>query len=238
MNDPCLRLDQLLRSRGAASKKETRALIDQGRITVDGVTAQSACMRIADSSVIAIDGVPVPEQPPVYLMLHKPAGVLCTNTPQLGETVLSLLREPYASMRLFPVGRLDKDTEGLLLLTGDGDFCRRITRPEHDLEKKYFLTYHGTLVPDAEEILAAGAVLKNGIRCKPAKLLRFADGFSAEITITEGKYHEVKRLISHCGAKVAYLRRLSIGGLELDPALPKGAYRELTKEEMDKIFEH
>ena len=233
--DTPLRLDPLLRDAGLYSKKETRELVSQGRICVDGEPVLSACMRLSPEAVISVDGDAVSLPAPVYLMLHKPAGLICATTSDLGPTVLELLEGPYRSMPLFPVGRLDKDAEGLLILTSDGALCRRVTRPENRMEKKYFVTYRGTLREDAEALLAAGAVLPEGIQCLPAKLKRLP-GDTAEVTVTEGKYHEVKRLISLCGGHVTYLRRLSIGALTLDPALRPGEYREMTAEELKMLF--
>ena len=231
-----LRLDQLLRDAGRYSKKETRELVLHNRITVNGIPVESASMRLRPEDIIAVDGVPVSLTPPVYLMMHKPAGLICATTPDLGPTVLELLGEPYRSMSLFPVGRLDKDAEGLLLITSDGALCRQVTRPENRMEKTYFVTYRGVLREDAEEILAAGAVLPEGIRCLPAKLRRLPGTSSAEVTVTEGKYHEVKRLVALCGGRVTCLRRLSIGALALDPALKPGEYREMTEEELALLF--
>jgi len=169
--------------------------------------------------------------------MHKPAGLICATTSDLGPTVLELLKSPYRSMPLFPIGRLDKDAEGLLLITSDGSLCRRVTRPENRMEKRYFVTYQGTLREDAEETLAAGAALPEGILCLPAKLEKLPGDFSAEVTVTEGKYHEVKRLISLCGGHVTYLRRLSIGALTLDPSLKPGEYREMTEAELALLFQ-
>ena len=236
LTDTPLRLDQLLRDAGLYSKKETRELVLQGRITVNEVPAESACIRLTSADRIAVDNVPVTLEPPVYLMMHKPAGLICATTPDLGPTVLELLQEPYRSMPLFPIGRLDKDAEGLLLLTSDGTLCRRVTRPENRMEKTYFVTYRGTLREDAEAVLAAGAVLPEGVKCLPAKLKRLPEAFTAEVTVTEGKYHEVKRLISLCGGHVTYLRRLSIGALKLDDALKPGEYRKMREDELALLF--
>ncbi|MCF0121050.1 MAG: pseudouridine synthase, partial [Oscillospiraceae bacterium] len=146
-----------------------------------------------------------------------------------------LLRGEDAGLRLFAVGRLDADTEGLLILTNDGGLNERIARPEREVGKTYYAEFDRPLCSDAAELLAQGVILRNGEKCRPAKI-SFTGEKSAYITVTEGKYHEIKRIANACGAYVAYLKRVSIGGLTLDASLKPGEYRRMTAEETERIF--
>lgn len=229
------RLDALLRGWGAATKKQTQALITEGRIAVDGVPAVAGSQKCSPRATITIDGVPVSPRPSVTLMLHKPEGYASVAAGTDYPSVFSLLREPEAGLALFAVGRLDADTTGLLLLTNSGELSEKITRPERALPKTYCVTFDRPLCGDAVQRLAAGAVLPNGTVCRPAEL-RLTGEKSALLTVTEGKYHEVKRLIHHCGAYVDTLHRVSIGDLTLDETLRPGEYRRLTEEEIEIIF--
>ena len=236
MNEEAVRLDTLLRGWGAATKKQARQLIAEGRITVNGVPAKDASQRCSPNAPIAIDGTPVRPREHVTLMLHKPAGYASVASGTEYPSVFSLLGERERGLALFAVGRLDADTSGLLLLTNSGEVSERISRPERAIPKTYRVTYDRPLCEDAAERLAAGATLPNGTRCRPAKLTVTGER-TALITVTEGKYHEVKRLIHLCGAYVATLHRVSIGGLTLDPALQPGEYRPLTEGELALLFQ-
>ena len=236
MNTDTVRLDTLLRSWGAATKKQTRQLTAEGRITVNGVPAESGAERCFPHAEIRIDGTPVSPREPVTLMLHKPAVYASVSSGTDYPSVFSLLGEGERGLALFAVGRLDADATGLLLLTNSGEVSERIARPERAVSKTYSVTYDRPLCKDAAERLAAGAVLPNGTRCRPARLTVTGEK-SALITVTEGKYHEVKRLIHLCGAYVATLHRVSIGGLRLDPALKPGEYRPLTEGELARVFQ-
>ena len=235
MAEYSVRLDTLLRGWGAATKKQARQLIAEGRITVDGVPAEDGSQRCSPGVSVSIDGTPVRPGEPVTLMLHKPAGYASVSSGTDYPSVFSLLGEGERGLALFAVGRLDADTSGLLLLTNSGELSERISRPERAVPKTYSVTCDRPLCENAAELLAAGAVLPNGTRCRPAALTVTGER-SALITVTEGKYHEVKRLIRLCGAYVSTLRRISIGGLALDPALKPGEYRPLTEEELALLF--
>lgn len=232
-----IRLDSALRGWGFASKRETRALISAGRITVNGIPAGSASMYIKPTDLIAVDGISVRIRPSITLMMNKPAGYVCVSGSSLYPSVFSLLSGDEAGSALFSIGRLDADTEGLLLLTNSGELCEKISRPEREIQKTYYVTLDRPLCPDAEAILSAGVTLNGGAVCRPARIARLSDS-SALITVTEGKYHEVKRLVRACGARVAMLRRISIGGLSLDPELAPGQYRLITEGEISKVFEN
>ncbi len=232
------RLDKLLANRSALSRKEAGEALRLGRVRVDGEVVRDGTRKLDPAlHSVTLDGEPIRSELHLYLMMHKPAGYV-TSTEERGQpTVLELLPPEIAAFSPFPAGRLDKETEGLLLLTTDGDFCHRVISPKTGIPRRYFLRAADPLLPEDGMALAKGAVLADGTVCKPAVLRIGEDDREAEITVWEGKYHEVRRLIASRGNKVIYLKRLSIGGLLLDPQLPPGACRELTKTEITSIFE-
>lgn len=225
------RLDSLIRAWGYASRREVRKLVAEGRISVDGELALDAAMQCGDDCAIAIDGKPLEKRKSLTLMLNKPAGYVCTDDERLYPSVFTLLKDEYKDRALFAVGRLDADTEGLLLLTNDGELCGKIIRPESNINKVYEVSFDRPLIPDAAERLKEGIVLPEGVKCRPAYLEPISEK-SARISVCEGKYHEVKRLIRACGAQVAALKRISIGKLVLDAELAPGEYRALSEDEI------
>lgn len=229
------RLDSLIRAWGYASRRKLRQLVAEGRVKVDGKTVSDPAMQCAEDSEITIDGLALEKRESITLMLNKPAGYVCTDDEGIYPTVFSLLEEDNRNRALFAVGRLDADTEGLLLLTNDGELCDRIIRPESNINKVYEVKFDRPLISDAAEKLREGVVLPEGVKCRPA-YLEPIDEKSALITVCEGKYHEVKRLVRACGALVASLKRVSIGGLKLDKNLGVGEYRQLSKEEISLLY--
>ena len=191
----------------------------------------------ADPSVsrILVDGADLGWQAHTYVMLNKPAGVLTATEDQRQKTVLDLLPEDLRRRGLFPVGRLDKDTEGLLLLTNDGELAHRLLSPKKHVDKVYYARLDQPLAPADCAAFAEGVVLADGARCRPALLQLLGDGREALITLREGKFHQVKRMTASRGAAVVYLKRLSMGPLALDKALTPGSFRYLTAEEVAKI---
>ena len=232
-----MRLDKLLRERGIASRTETKQLIADGRVTVNGIVAESHSMLCSETDVIAVDGKTVAVAVPVYLMLHKPAGCVTATSDETELTVMDLLPEAYREMALFPVGRLDKESEGLLLLTNDGSFCTRVIEPEHHVPKTYYIEVGRAFASDTEEKFAEGITFPNGTVCRPGQIEIGDDRLSALVTVTEGKTHQVRRMAAACGSKVRYLKRVSIGKLVMEESLQKGQCRELTEEELKLIFE-
>lgn len=230
------RLDSIIRARGFASRREVRQLVAEGRIKVDGVTATDAAMQAEENCAIEIDGRLIENRASITLMLNKPAGYVCTDDEGIYPTVFSLLKGEYAERALFAVGRLDADTEGLLILTNSGELCDKILRPESETQKTYEVTFDRPLCDNAAEKLREGITLPEGVKCRPAYLEPTGEN-SARITVCEGKYHEVKRLIRACGALVSSLRRVSIGALTLDEALRPGEYRELSAHEISLLYE-
>lgn len=226
------RLDKLLSSTGRWSRREVKELIRQGRVWVDGVPARRPEEKCEPGAAgLTVDGERVDCAPFVYLMLHKPAGLLSATEDRRQKTVLDLLPEHLRRRGLFPVGRLDKDTEGLLLLTDDGPLGHALLSPKNHVDKVYYAKVEGRLDRTDAEALAAGMVLGDGLHCLPAELEPLGDGYQCHVTLREGKYHQVKRMLAARGKPVVYLKRLSMGPIALDPALAPGEWRPLTGEE-------
>ncbi len=231
------RLDKWLSNTGRWSRKEARELVRAGRVQVDGRTARSPEEKYGPDAELLVDGQPVGGAALVYLMLHKPAGLLSATEDPRQPTVLSLLPEHLRRVGLFPAGRLDKDTEGLLLLTNDGPLAHRLLAPRRHVDKTYFVRGAEPFVPADEEAFAAGMELKDGMVCLPARLERLERPEEALVTLREGKYHQIKRMAAARGNRVVYLKRLTMGPLNLDPALAPGEWRPLTAEELAALRE-
>ena len=230
------RLDKLLASTGRWSRREAKQLIKEGRVLVDGSPARSGEDKAdPDGAAILVDGAPLALRRHTYVMLHKPAGVLSATEDPRQETVLDLLPPELRRLGLFPVGRLDKDTEGLLLLTDDGELAHRLLSPKNHVDKVYRARLDRPLGPADQAAFAQGITLADGLRCMPAELELIGDGTEVLVTLHEGKFHQIKRMTACRGAAVCWLKRLSMGPLQLDPALKKGEYRLLTHEEVAKI---
>ena len=232
---PRMRLDKLLAHLSCGSRKEVQAMIRSGRVQVDGAVQTDPAAKVdPDESQVALDGAVQGYRAQRYYMLNKPAGVITANRDDRHETVLGLF--PAELRRgLFAVGRLDKDTEGLLIVTDDGALSHALMSPARHVSKVYEATVEGALAPDAAERFAAGLGLKDGTVCRPARLEVLAqqtERTQVRVTLREGKYHQVKRMIAAVGGTVVQLRRVQLGGLTLDPALPAGAFRELTEAEL------
>ena len=227
------RLDKTLAAAGVGTRKEVRALIKQGRISVDGeIVLDPAAHVDPERSEIFVDALPLARGTMTF-MLNKPAGVVTAARDASHPTVLDLFPEPLAR-RLFPAGRLDKDTEGLLIVTSDGDLCHRLISPRHGVEKEYLARLDGNLDPGIARRFADGIALKDGTVTRPARLDIVSPGPEpvARVIVTEGKYHQVKRMFAACGLGVTALKRVRIGSLRLDESLEPGAYRELSESEI------
>ena len=222
-----MRLDKFLADAGMGTRTELKTMIRQGRVTVDGVTAKKPEQKVENQQDIRVDGTQVKLQGTVVLLLHKPAGYVTSTSDPRDKTVMELLPSEY--QKLFPVGRLDKETEGLLLFTNDGDLGHRLTSPKHRIEKEYYAETDGTVTEDDMQAFADGITLKDGTVCLPAKLLGCDGG--CLVTVQEGKYHQVRRMLASRGKPVTYLRRIREGNLELGN-LKKGTWRLLTPEEI------
>ncbi|MBQ9648268.1 MAG: 16S rRNA pseudouridine(516) synthase [Oscillospiraceae bacterium] len=226
------RLDKLLASTGRWSRGEVKRLVREGRVLADGRVAASAEEKYDEETVaLAVDGEAVRLSEYVYVMLHKPAGVLSATEDGRGRTVLDLLPGEYKKRGLFPVGRLDKDTEGLLLLTDDGALAHELLSPRKHVDKLYLARVDGVLDGSDAEAFAAGMTLGDGLRCLPAGLEIIAPD-EALVTLREGKFHQIKRMFAARGKPVVSLKRLATGPLTLDERLAPGEWRELTAAEI------
>lgn len=230
------RLDKLLSSTGRWSRKEVKELVRQGRVLAGGITVRKPEEKFdPQTDVIRVDGEMVDCAPFVYLMLHKPAGLLSATEDRDQKTVLELLPDHLRRRGLFPVGRLDKDTTGLLLLTDDGALAHELLSPRKHVDKVYLAEVEGKVDQSDVSALAAGMVLGDGLQCLPAGLEPLGDGSSCLVTLREGKYHQVKRMLAARGKPVLALKRLSMGALRLDEGLKAGEWRPLTSEETAEL---
>ena len=229
------RLDKLLAATGRWSRREVKQLVRQGQVLVNGVPAASAEEKYDPASAaFTVCGQPLTLRRYTYVLLHKPAGVLTATEDRRQPTVLELLPPELRRIDLAPVGRLDKDTEGLLLLTNDGELTHRLLSPRYHVDKVYYAKVEG--VPDAAdaEAFADGLLLEDGLQCLPAKLEPLG-GDACLVTLREGKFHQVKRMLASRGKPVRYLKRLSMGPLWLEDTLLPGQCRELSPEELAAV---
>ena len=230
------RLDKLLAGTGKWSRREVKALVRQGLVRVDGRLAASAEDKLDPAvAVVTVAGETISLCRFTYVMLHKPAGVLTATEDRKQPTVLDLLPPELRRIGLAPVGRLDKDTEGLLLLTNDGELAHRLLSPKCHVEKRYFARVDGELSAADAEAFARGMTLGDGLECLPAGLEVLPDRVCI-VTLREGKFHQVKRMLAARGAPVLYLKRLSMGPLVLEDSLAAGAYRLLRAEEILALY--
>jgi 16S rRNA pseudouridine516 synthase len=233
------RLDRILVSTGRWSRKEIKRLTRLGRIAVDGVTAASSEEKYdPESAEIAVDGELIHYCRVTWLMMNKPPDVLSATEDGREKTVLDLLPPDLRKRKLFPVGRLDRDTEGLLLLTNDGVQAHRLLSPRYHVDKVYLACVDGHLTEEDCRAFQSGMILGDGLHCLPARLEILRSGGTSDVCVTlrEGKYHQVKRMLAARGKPVLSLRRVRMGNLTLDPSLLPGQYRMLTEEEVKKLF--
>ena len=226
------RLDKILANTGRWSRKEVRELVRAGRVTVDGVTARAPDEKYDPAAQFTVDGAPISGERMLYLMLHKPAGLVSATEDPRQPTVLELLPDHLKRVGLFPAGRLDKDTEGLLLLTNDGPMAHRLLAPRRQVDKTYFVQVDGVLDQSDTAAFEKGMTLGDGLVCMPAGLQLLKERDTALVTLREGKYHQIKRMLACRGKPVRYLKRLTMGPLTLDPNLKRGDWRPLTQAEL------
>lgn len=228
------RLDKFLCDSGAGTRSQGKAILKAGRVTVDGTVEKDGARKIDPASqTICLDGRILGGRRRVVLMLNKPAGYVTATEDPSEKTVMELLPPELRYLDVKPVGRLDKATEGLLLFTNDGDLLHRLISPKKEVPKIYYARHEGQAAPEDVEAFAAGLTLGDGTVCLPAKLEPIGPGESL-ITVREGKYHQVRRMMAARHMPVAYLERRQEGPLTLG-ALPRGAVRELTEEEIHSL---
>lgn len=235
------RLDKVLASSGKWSRREVKMLVRQGRVLVDGFPAASPEQKIDPDTVqLCVNGEEIAYRRYTWLMLNKPEGYLSVTSDGRGPTVLDLLPQELQRLGLFPVGRLDKDTVGLLLLTNEGGLAHDLLSPRHHVDKVYRVRVSGCLTEEDCAAFAAGMVLGDGTVCQSAGLEILHAGAESEalVTLREGKFHQVKRMLAQRGKPVVYLERIQMGKLTLDSALPRGAFRFLREEEVESLRNH
>lgn len=226
-----MRLDRFLCEMNIGTRSQVKVYIRQGLVTVNGVLAKSPDLKVAEGcDQVAFKGEPLRYRKYVYYMLNKPPGVVSATVDNTADTVVSLLREEGRA-DLFPVGRLDKDVTGLLLLTNDGELAHRLLSPKKHVDKTYQVTPEHALSPEDIRKLEAGVDIGDGKLTLPAKVSVLEDD-TILLTIHEGRFHQVKRMLLAVGNGVRKLKRISFGALELDRELKEGEYRELTQDEI------
>lgn len=240
------RLDKILGHMGVGSRSEIKRLVKQGLIEVNGNVIKDSGMQVEpETDVFMVEGERIIYREFIYIMLNKPQGVVSATEDNRDRTVLDLLEDTLRTFEPFPVGRLDKDTEGLLLLTNDGKLAHNLLSPRKHVSKTYYAEVEGNVGEQDIAAFARGVQLDDGYETMPAKLVILRPGnmesaivSKIELTIMEGKFHQVKRMFQAVGKKVVFLKRISMGSLLLDEYLSPGQYRELTEEELQALFNH
>ena len=231
-----MRLDKFLSDMGISTRKESALLAKKGQILVDGVPLRDASKHIdPEKSEVIFCGRKINYSKYVYVMLNKPEGYVSATEDSKLPVVTELLSEELQRMELFPVGRLDRDTVGLMILTNNGPLAHRLLSPKRHVEKEYYFKCAEPLADGAEEKFRNSIVLADGYECKSAVLVADGDRKGGKIILTEGKYHQVKRMLAQRGKPVLYLERVRMGTLELDTTLSRGEYRFLTDKEVQEL---
>jgi len=233
------RLDKILANLGYGSRKEVKALCRKGEVVVDGTLVKDSAEKVDPvNSTIEVKGEKINYRKFIYLMMNKPSGVVSATFDNHDETVIDLLDPEYQVFEPFPIGRLDKDTVGLLLITNDGELNHKLIAPKNHVDKVYYAEINKPI--DESDIVKfeKGITLDDGYLCMPAKLEVInsnEDGAEVHVTIQEGKFHQVKRMFEAVDKSVVYLRRISFGPLKLDETVEEGSFRELTEEEIELL---
>jgi 16S rRNA pseudouridine516 synthase len=235
-----MRIDKLLANMGYGSRKEVKKLLKDGGLQVNGEVIKDGKVHVdEENDTVMLYGEKVEYREFIYLLMNKPPGLISATEDANEETVIDILQMDDQIFNPFPVGRLDKDTEGLLLITNDGQLSHQLLSPKRHVPKTYFAVIGGEVTERDIEAFKEGVTLEDGYHTKPGDLVILKSGATSdiELTITEGKFHQVKRMFESVGKRVIYLKRLSMGPLKLDEDLELGEYRELTDEEVEKLKE-
>ncbi len=231
-----MRLDKFLSNSGKGSRKDIKAILKSGIVTVNGSSVCDGSVHIDENSDdICINGQRVVYKKYIYLMLHKPQGYVSAVYDKRLPVVTELVPEQYHHFDVFPVGRLDIDTEGLLVLTNDGDLTHRVLSPKSHVDKTYFVRCAMPIEDKYKDIFEQGVILDDGYKTMPAILTKTDNENECILIIREGKFHQVKRMMEAVGNKVIYLKRIKMGSLPLDETLPLGGIRELSTDEVDML---
>ncbi len=232
------RLDKILSNMGLGTRKEVKQLVKDGAVEIDGVAAKDSSMQIdINGQKIYVFGKELVYREFIYIMLNKPQGIISATEDTREKTVVDLLSKELKSYGLAPVGRLDKDTEGLMVLTNDGQLSHQLLSPKNHIPKTYYAKINGVVTEDDVERFARGVILEDGYKTLPSKLkiLESGDISAVEIIIYEGKFHQIKRMFVSVGKQVIYLKRIAMNKLELDENLQLGEYRELYDSEVELL---
>ncbi|MCM1577797.1 MAG: rRNA pseudouridine synthase [Ruminococcus sp.] len=231
-----MRLDKFASSQKNLSRKIAADMIRRGRFSVNGFAADSPDLQVdPEKDTVALDGVDVVYRKFIYIMLNKPAGVVCATRDSLSKTVTELIPPELYRKKLFPAGRLDKDTEGFVFITDDGETAHRITSPAGHVEKEYIAVLERPAEAEYVPMFEEGLVIDGGEKCLPAGLMMTGDRFVVRVILREGKYHQVKRMFKAVGNGVSSLKRVRIGELWLDESLKTGECREILHNEIEKL---
>ncbi|MBQ3550745.1 MAG: rRNA pseudouridine synthase [Clostridia bacterium] len=231
------RLDKIVASMTGGSRKDARGMVLRGRVSVNGKVSGNIAQKVdPKTDDISVDGQSLTYKKYVYIMINKPKGILSASNDKSRETVVDLVKPDFPRDGLFPVGRLDKDTTGLLIITDDGDFGHKVISPKSLIEKEYLVTLDKPITAEDIKVLEAGVTLADGTVCRPAKVRQTEREKVVSMTITEGKYHEIKRMLGVVGIGVNELERIRIGSLCKDDKLDVGQYRELTEEDLSLVW--
>jgi len=235
------RIDKILSNLGHGTRKEVKALLKKGQVEIDGVIASDSAMKVdPDKAVIKVSGEEINYRKYIYLIMNKPSGVVSATVDKNDETVIDLIDHEYRAFNPFPIGRLDKDTVGLLLITNDGELNHKLIAPKNHVDKVYYAEINKFIDAGNVDTFRKGVVIDDGYKCMPAILdVINADenGSEVMVTIQEGKFHQVKRMFESIDKKVVFLRRVSFGPLKLDENLGEGQCRELSEQEINLLKE-
>lgn len=232
-----MRIDKFAAEQTGISRSDAKELIKRRKITVNGALVTSADMHVdPEKDEIIIGGKPILYRQYMYIMLNKPAGVVCATRDELSETVLELIPPELRRKGLFPAGRLDKDTEGFVFITDDGALAHKMLSPRSHVEKEYEVTLGKPAEKGYAAVFEAGVTIDGGEKCLPARIIFTDDEKVVRLIICEGKYHQVKRMMEAVGNRVIFLKRVRIGGILLDPDLPLGQCREILHKEVLDIY--
>lgn len=232
-----MRIDKLLSNMGEGSRQEIKKLIKMGMVSIDGETIYKPDIQVNELQNISIGGRKVIYKKYIYIMMNKPQNVVSATEDNKDKTVIDILDEKDSKFCLFPVGRLDKDTEGLLILTNDGELCHNLLSPKKHIPKTYYANIEGRVTDYDASLFNEGVILNDGYKTFPAtlKIINSSDISTIELTIVEGKFHQVKRMFEAVNKKVIFLKRIAMGNLKLDSTLAIGEYRYLTDNELNLL---
>lgn len=233
-----MRLDKYLTDCFVGSRTDVKKVISKKKVKVNGVVQTKSDYNVSQDDVVEVDNQTIKYQAYYYFLLNKPKGYICATTDKTHHTIMELFNDlnPLLVQKLFIVGRLDIDTEGMIIVTNDGDFSHQLMSPTHHVKKVYLVEYDKALPNNAKDLLNQEITLKDGTVFQPS-ILEVIDDFHAYLTIFEGKFHQVKRLINYVGSNVTNLKRIKIGNLDLPTNLEVGNYLELQKSDLSKLLE-